>query len=186
MQVDNTVVPTVSLSVNALGPVATFTATATNAGTAPTYQWLVNGVAVPGATLSVFAKNNLSNLDSVCCEVTSSGACAGTIGSACVTIHISGVGVKPVIAGNSDVVVVPNPNKGQFTVKGNFGANIDEEVTLEIVNMLGQVVYNTKLMTNNGAINEKVQTANKLANGMYILNLRSVSENKVFHLVIEQ
>ena len=37
-----------------------------------------------------------------------------------------------------------------------------------------------------GNINQQVQLGNNLANGMYLLNLRSATETSVFHFVIEQ
>jgi hypothetical protein len=94
--------------------------------------------------------------------------------------------VVNVAAANIDVNVMPNPNKGEFTVKGNLATKEDVEVTLEITNMLGQTIYNNKVMANNGSINERIRLDNTLANGMYMLNLRSVSGSKVFHVVVEQ
>ncbi|MFY9310545.1 MAG: PKD domain-containing protein [Bacteroidia bacterium] len=63
----------------------TFSAGATNAGTSPTYQWLVNGV--PSGTFPVFITNALADGDSVSCVIISSLGCStgqedtsGTIG----------------------------------------------------------------------------------------------------------
>ena len=72
-----------------------------------------------------------------------------------------------------------------FTIKGTIAAGNDE-VSVEVTNMLGQVVYNSKVAVQNGNINEKIQLSSSLTNGMYILNLRSGSQNNVFHFVIEQ
>lgn len=52
--------------------------------------------------------------------------------------------------------------------------------------MLGQTVYSSKVIARSGEINEGVQLSNTLANGMYLLTLRSETEKKVFHLVVEQ
>ncbi len=82
--------------------------------------------------------------------------------------------------------MIPNPNKGSFVVKGTLSTTTDEEVTLEITNMLGQVVYTNKVMSHGGAINEHIQLNSSIANGMYLLNLHSESDNAVFHVVIEQ
>ncbi len=191
MQVDVPVVPVVSITANpgvniAAGQPLMLTASTTNAGPSPTFQWFVNGVAVTGATTPTFASNTFVNGDSVSCVVTSSGGCDGVVGAGSVTVHVSGVGVAQVTSGNSDVKLIPNPNKGTFTVKGNLGITTDEEVTIEVTNLLGQVIYNGKVMTRNGDINEKVALSKSLANGMYMLTLRSENVSKVFHIVVEQ
>ena len=56
------------------GNTATFTASATDAGTTPSYQWQVNGVNV-GTNSNMYATSTLSNADVVRCIVTSSDTC---------------------------------------------------------------------------------------------------------------
>jgi len=41
-------------------------------------------------------------------------------------------------------------------------------------------------MAINGDINERLSVKNNLANGMYLINLRSGTVSNVFHVVIEQ
>ncbi len=191
MTVDANTTPTVSVSANPTGKytpgeTVTFTATYSNAGVGPTFQWLVNSVPVSGANSSVYVTSSLNDGNIVTCQVTSGGSCAGNVGSGSVTVHFSGVGVQPVTVSGTEISVVPNPNKGNFTVKGNFGTLNDEAVTLEITNVLGQVIYTNQVMTHNGEINEQVQLNNNTANGMYLLSVRTTSDIKVFHMVIEQ
>jgi hypothetical protein len=63
---------------------------------------------------------------------------------------------------------------------------MDESVTMEITNMLGQVVYTNTIKANNGVVNEKVNLSSNITNGMYLVNLRSQSGSTQIHLVIEQ
>ena len=99
-----------------------------------------------------------------------------------------GTTVTPVVVNSLpvDVRVVPNPNNGTFTVKGTIGTMQDEEVSLEVTDVLGQVIYKNKVTAHGGKINETVVLSNVLANGMYMLNMHSGAENKVFHFVIEK
>ncbi|MCD6013250.1 MAG: C-terminal target protein [Flavipsychrobacter sp.] len=186
--VENPVLPIVTVTSSAnhenltAGQPVTFTATAVNAGARPTYQWLINSTVIPGATNSTFTTSNLAHRDSVTCEVM--GVCA-LVGFNSVKVEVSRTGVNQVTSANN-VRLIPNPNKGEFRVTGTLATVADEEVTLEVVNMLGQVIYTGKVATQNGVINEQVKLNSSLANGMYLLNLRSGSDNTVFHFVIEQ
>ncbi len=87
---------------------------------------------------------------------------------------------------HSIVSVIPNPSKGTFNVKGSLGSENDGEVILEVTDVLGQVIYQSKVTAHNGMLNEQVQLNSGLANGMYVLNVRSGNENKVFHIVVER
>lgn len=57
------------------GSIATFTANASNGGTAPSYQWQVNGSNV-GTNSSTFSSSVLINGDVVTCIINSSNSCA--------------------------------------------------------------------------------------------------------------
>jgi len=159
----------------------------TNGGSNPTYQWYINGHAIAGATGATFTNYQFFNNDIVACEVTASGPCGGnTTTSSSLTITLSDVGVSQVSAAGGNISLVPNPNKGIFTVKGSMGITTDEEVTMEVTNMLGQVIYTHKVNTVNGSIDEVIDLGNTLANGMYIMSLGSGTQRNVFHFVIEQ
>lgn len=60
------------------GRTVTFSATPTNGGTAPTYQWYINGTSVTGATGTSFSTNVLNNGDSVYVILGSNSPCAAT------------------------------------------------------------------------------------------------------------
>jgi uncharacterized protein YjdB len=97
-----------------------------------------------------------------------------------------GVTSVVVAAVPASVSLVPNPNKGTFVVKGTVGSVSDEAVTLEVTDVLGQVVYKSRVTAFGGKLNETVTLGGTLANGMYILNVQSGTENKSLHFVIEQ
>ena len=95
---------------------------------------------------------------------------------------------KPIENTNAsmDVLLLPNPNSGEFTIKGSILNQADEELNMEVSNMLGQIVYKGKVQLINGQINENVKLSNELANGSYLLHLKSTSEHVTLHFVIKK
>ena len=102
-------------------------------------------------------------------------------GEAFVTVTPLVVSAMPV-----NLRLVPNPNNGTFTVKGTLGSTQDEEVSLEITDVLGQIVYKNKIIAPEGKINETILLTNSLANGTYTLNIQSGTEKMAFHFVMEK
>ena len=74
------VTPSVSIAASTTsicsGGSVTFTATATNGGSTPTYQWMINGVNVAGQTASTFTTSTLANGNVVSVMMTSNDPCA--------------------------------------------------------------------------------------------------------------
>ena len=188
MQVDTSYIPVVEIFAtpgNAVGPLQadTFRAVVSNAGPVTAYQWFVNSTLIAGATTDIYTGSDFSNNDSVSCVVVSAGPC-GYASFNAVKITILYEGVQQVSQGSSSIRLMPNPNKGQFTIKGSLAAKGDEDVAVEITDMLGQVVYKNTIKATGGNINEPVSLNSDLANGMYLLNLHSGNENIVLHFVI--
>ena len=102
MNVATTVTPSVTIATPVTticaGQSVTFTATPTNGGTTPGYQWQVNGANV-GANTSTYISTTLSNNDVVRVILTSSATCAtsSTANSNSVTMIVNPV-VTPTIA----------------------------------------------------------------------------------------
>ncbi len=172
-----------SLTVEAGKPI-TLTAVATHAGANPRYQWKKNGHPVPGATTDVYT-SVFNDYDSLSCEVVSGGVCNNIGTSDWVFITITPTGIGHVNSG-SDIRLAPNPNRGTFNIRGSIAGGGNVEVNAEVTNMLGQVVYSGFIGARNGKIDAQVQMDNTLANGMYILTLRTENEKMVFHFVMEQ
>ena len=193
MTVDSIYIPAVSIIATPGTEIyhnttVTFTTTVTKAGSNPTYQWLKNGQAIGGATAPTYVGSNFSDGDSVTCEVTGTGACGyKTINS--VELHVlpgNATGIVPATTANSNITLMPNPNNGGFMIRGALASADDQEVSLEVTDVLGQVVYTARTMAQNGNINEKIQLGSNVANGMYILNIRTAGEHATFHFVVKQ
>ena len=138
-------------TVNA-GATVTFTATATNGGTAPSYQWTKNGVNISGATASTFTTSNLANGDAIACILTSSLTCLATptVTSNTLTLNIGG---QVVITGNvrhANGKIIPN-----VTVKDN---GINAQLTDALGNYTFSDAPNTTHTIRASKNNDKTKT----------------------------
>ncbi len=190
MRVVTPVAPEVTITANpglsvSEGQTVKFTAHVSNGGSNPMYRWYVNGTEVSGATSSMYQTSELLDGDEVRCEVVSGGYCSGLVGDATVTVTVNTLGVVSTTAGGMDISLHPNPNKGQFVVKGRIETE-GKEVNVDVTNMLGQVVYRGVLAVRNGSVEGHITLSNGLANGMYMLSVRTAGETKTFHFVMQQ
>jgi uncharacterized protein YjdB len=121
-----------------------------------------------------------------------------TLPTGCFAVHgvdVTATGFKETQPDNStiaissaerDIQIVPNPNNGIFTIKGSLSSATDEEVSIEVVNMLGRVIYTGTVIAKKGELNQVIQLKKATTNGIYLLNMYSKTENKVFEIVIER
>ncbi|MBI2269844.1 MAG: T9SS type A sorting domain-containing protein [Bacteroidetes bacterium] len=169
MTVNSAVTPAVTTSITSgtnpacAGSSVTFTAAPTNGGSAPSYQWKVNGVNA-GTNSSTFTTTTLTNGQVVTCVLTSNAACASpaTATSSGITMTINTVsapsvsaaitsGANPGCAGASVTFTATPANGGtipayQWKVNGvNAGTNSSTFTTTTLTN--GQVV--TCVLTSN-------------------------------------
>lgn len=171
------------LNVHAGKPVK-LTAIATDAGDNPTYQWKVNGFPVTGATNDTYT-SIFNDYDSIACQVTSSGIC-NNIGTSDWVFITTSVGVHNTANISGNIRMLPNPNKGSFTVSGTLQAAGNGEVQVEVTNMLGQIVYKGSTNAHNNKIDTRIELSKQLANGMYLLTLHTSEGQKTLHFIMEQ
>ncbi len=149
--VNTLVTPTISIAVTSgtnpacNGTTISFTATPTNPGTTPTYQWTRNGVNISGATGSVFtgtAGTTFVNGDLIRCVLTSSISCAtsSTITSTPITLIVNALVTASV---SSTLTTGTNPacsgSNLQFTaIPTNGGTTPTYQWTRNGTNILGE------------------------------------------------
>lgn len=106
----SSVVPSVSIASNVpggpicVGTSITFTASPTNGGSNPGYQWRVNGNPVSGQTGSTFTTSSLSNNDQVTVVLTSNDPCASPLSatSSAVTVNLV-TSILPTVTASSSI-----------------------------------------------------------------------------------
>jgi gliding motility-associated-like protein len=96
-------IPSISIAVNPISPICsgtkeTFTATSANEGTAPLYQWQLNGINV-GANNTTYTNSSLANGDTIRCIITSNAICTTGVD----TSHSIVMQVNPVITPSTTI-----------------------------------------------------------------------------------
>jgi hypothetical protein len=162
----------------------TLTATVTDAGTAPVYQWLKNGVPIAGATSVTYTGEAVLGVTEYTCRVTSSGFCGGLTSFNLVYINGAPSNGVTTVALEQSIRLSPNPNNGTFTLSGYTGAIGTEDMHITITNMLGQVVHKQNLTITNGNVNADITLTNALANGMYLLNMSTGAHTGTIHFTV--
>lgn len=191
MEVLPAVIPSVTINANPgfnviPGTAITFSAIVANAGAAPSYQWKINGAAITGATNSSFTWSTFAGGEAVSCEVTSSGECGGYTSADTGIVSFS-TGLLSTAAGGIKLGVYPNPNNGDFVLKGQLGVKGNSNFSMRITNVLGQELLWRSGKAVNGAVNEQIATNKDCANGMYMLTVQTDDGAQyVFHFVIER
>lgn len=110
----------------------TFTATPTNGGTNPSYQWKVNGINA-GSNAPTFTPSSIANNDVISCVVTSNAACLSTSTATAtpitmtvttnVTPALSIAANATTICSGQSVTLTPSPTNGGTTPSYNWSVN---------------------------------------------------------------
>lgn len=155
---------------------------------AVTYQWLKDGVDIQGATLSTYNLQNVVESDSghYECRVGYNVTYGDTIGALIPilypfgpdnkhasllydmgVINVDSILCKVGIDESEPITfsVYPNPNNGNFSIAVDASADL-QDAYLEIYDLLGKPVYNSKLTSR-----RKVIDLSELSGGVYIIGV---------------
>src|SRR5688572_25643541 len=157
MTVTAAVAPSVSVAANQNGAMScstnvTFTATPTNGGATPAYQWKLNGNNV-GTNSNTYSNNTLVNGDVVTVVMTSSLGCATPT-----TATSTGITMTVTAAVAPSVIIAADP-------AGAICAGINVTFTATPTNGGAAPSYQWKLNGNNVGTNSNTYSSNALANG---------------------
>jgi hypothetical protein len=187
MVVNPSVTPTISItattdSVTITGQFVTFYATATYGGSATTFQWYVNGTAVPGATNASYNASVTHNI-SVYCIMTSNAPCAtsGTATSNIKTVAADYLDVTT-LASINGITLAPNPNRGSFVISGT--TNSMSTATVQISDVTGRVIYTELISPKNEVLNHTIVLPDVIP-GNYFLRLVQGEKTSMIKFVIQ-
>lgn len=103
------------------------------------YQWLLNGSNIPGATASTYT---LTQSGTYSLQVTDANGCTGVSSGSTI------VGIDPALGGWEGMTLFPNPvthKSGMIEVRLRTDAPISEGLTVRVQNVVGQVLFTTQL-----------------------------------------
>ncbi len=190
MHVFPNVIPVVTVTVSPsdtiayIGQPVTFTATLTNCGSSPVYQWYENGTAIAGATSATYSTTAVGN-DAFYCIADCNIPCAVAVSnhSNVVTLYTGHVGINALNQSGMSFSLYPNPNNGNFTLIGKTeGSN--EPVTYEIIDMMGRILHSGITQPNQNIIHEQVVTDSHVAPGQYVLRVITSSGAEQIHFTV--
>ena len=183
MTVNDVKVPSVTIRANpntSLYPnePVTFTASPTNGGNNPTYQWLRNGNPINGAQSAVWGANAnfLNDGDDICVVLFSDHVCPepDTALSNCIMVDIR-LSVEA-IAGNSNITIYPNPATNELHIEG-----IDNGTVIELYDVVGKKIHHATTSNNKYSINMSIYAA-----GNYILKITTEAEGIEYRKISKQ
>jgi len=143
-----------------------------NTGYEYIYQWKRDGEIIPGATSSTYQPDRSGEYQVKIIQ----GSCFDWSSITKVTLECPKPDGSATSILNSEkdslfVKVFPNPNSGLFTLEINMLQALSEQVKIEMVNAIGQIVYQKLIPTNNGYINEHMELDNAIPTGVYFLQI---------------
>jgi hypothetical protein len=140
-------------------PVATVNGNILASSVAAGNQWYLNGNLISSATNQMYTPLQSGSYETT---VTDAFGCTSTSNK----LDYTYTGNLP---GIMDMVISPNPNDGHF--KLDFLVTRQADISISIVNTLGQVVYSSNRQGFLGPFTENI-IAGKLATGVYVLHVR--------------
>lgn len=162
----------------------TFTAQTTNAGNPPLYQWKRNGNDILGAVNGSWSANTLQDGDVITVEIRSRYRCPQPITATSNAITVQILTTVGSVDVSKNIRLHPNPNNGRFIVSGEVLQN-NGVVSVEIMNALGQHIYQKQVQIQNNKLHHKV-VLNTIAPGYYLLRLKDEAGNtSVYKLKVE-
>jgi len=97
----------------------------------------------------------------------------------------SGIG-KTHIAGG-DITVLPNPNSGTFSIKGTIAnGKTASQASIEVLDMLGKTVVSDVATITNGNIDKTITLGENIANGVYMVRIKTGDASQVIRVSIDR
>jgi alpha-tubulin suppressor-like RCC1 family protein len=158
VNVNPVVIPSISISTSTTsicaGATASFTATPTNGGATPAYQWKVNGINV-GTNSAAYSTSALTNGQAVTCVLTSNANCASPTTASSNSLTMS-------------VTSGPTPTISISASNTTICAGVNVSFTASVSNGGASPAYQWKVNGVNAGINSNTFSTSTLTNGQVV------------------
>jgi hypothetical protein len=158
MTVNTTVTPSVTIGATQTsvcsGANVTFTATPSNGGTTPTYQWKKNGTNVgSNSAVNTYSDNALANNDAISCVITSNAVCATSATATSNSISITTNSVTPSITiATANTTICEGTNVTFTSTPTNGGTSPSYQWKKNGINVGTGTTYSDNAFANNDVI----------------------------------
>jgi PKD repeat protein len=144
-----------------------------------TYQWFITGgvLTTGGGTSSITITWGASGTGSISVKETAANGCSGDNKTLAVTLTPP-TGLEQ-LSFFSGVSVFPNPVSDQLTIA--FNGNTQKEVTVKMINILGQTMSEEKLTSVNSGYQHKMDVS-KLNPGIYFVEVSNAEGSRVIKI----
>jgi hypothetical protein len=78
--------------------------------------------------------------------------------------------------------IYPNASKGRFTIQGSV--DNDEPLAIELINPMGQVVYNRITFPANRIVSIEIVITGSIASGIYLLRIKNSNGSEIVRMVL--
>ncbi len=165
------------------GQPVTFTATQTNGGTNPFYQWKVNGNNA-GTNSPTYTTNTLTSGQVVTCmmTLTSASACSNLVTATSNPLTVNCMATGVVSPANLNLQVHPNPANQNPLITFFLGASV--RISLDVFNIAGQQIAILEDRVLNSGNQTIPWNTEKLAAGVYFIRLRTVNYSTAKKIIV--
>ncbi len=188
--VNTTAAPTVTISaapgtVIFQGQPITFTATITNGGVVPQYQWLRNGNPISGANADNYILNTPANGDVITLQVKRADTCANpsTVTSAGITLTQWPADINNVTTNETAVMLYPQPARDYATLSG-LNTLKPGLYHISLFDLMGREVYSHPMLVETGTNTLRMALPGSLSSGTYRLKLSGAEQLVTLPLII--